>query len=322
MSASPSTGGTDAARAAASIVLLEPGLTAIAEGVITARETFQKMRAYALYRVTATIHFLCFFCIAMLAFDFALPALLMIVIVVMNDFSSVVVAWDNATITRTPDKWRLGQLIALSFTLGLLLAATSLVHYVVGRYALHYSPAQLSTLLFLQLSAYPHTMILSTRIPGPWYSRRPPLLFFVLTVGTTAVVAVLCGMGWATERIGWGAVAVVVAGSVLFVVLVGPGKGVGLSTLVGLASLVHLPGGAGRADAGGGASRGGGQAGEEEAAAGGARDMGGEGVEGDEGREEGEAAGSGFRRRMRGSRTGRRIGGAGRGRGRPRRRRR
>ncbi len=53
-------GCTDAARAAAAIVLLEPGLGTIADGVMTSRAIFQRMRSYSLYRITSTIHFLLF----------------------------------------------------------------------------------------------------------------------------------------------------------------------------------------------------------------------------------------------------------------------
>ena len=217
-------GCTDAARSAAAIVLLEPGLAAIADGVVTSRAIFQRMRAYTLYRVSSTVHFLMFFFISILAFDFTLSAVLIVLIAVMNDISSLVIAYDRPQISRGPEKWRLGQLLLLSFVFGSLLTLTSLASYAVGRYALHYSPAQLSTLLFLQLSAFPHSLILSTRLPGPWWSAAPPPLFLALTLGTTVVVALLCGFGAFSARIGWGVTAVVVVCSVLFVAVVDPIK--------------------------------------------------------------------------------------------------
>ncbi|MEM7192970.1 MAG: plasma-membrane proton-efflux P-type ATPase, partial [Pseudomonadota bacterium] len=48
-------GATDAARAAAAIVLLTPGLTVIVDAVTEARKIFQRMNSYAIYRIAETI---------------------------------------------------------------------------------------------------------------------------------------------------------------------------------------------------------------------------------------------------------------------------
>jgi len=45
---------TDAARAAASIVLLTPGLSVIIDAILTSRKIFQRMKAYALYACATT----------------------------------------------------------------------------------------------------------------------------------------------------------------------------------------------------------------------------------------------------------------------------
>lgn len=42
-------GCTDAARSAADVVLLAPGLSSIVDGIKTSRAIFQRMRSYALY---------------------------------------------------------------------------------------------------------------------------------------------------------------------------------------------------------------------------------------------------------------------------------
>jgi len=45
---------TDAARAAASIVLCAPGLSVIIDAILTSRKIFQRMKAYALYACATT----------------------------------------------------------------------------------------------------------------------------------------------------------------------------------------------------------------------------------------------------------------------------
>ncbi|WP_297498771.1 plasma-membrane proton-efflux P-type ATPase, partial [Thermococcus sp.] len=48
-------GATDAARAAADVVLLQPGLSVIAHAIEEARRIFQRMESYVVYRITETI---------------------------------------------------------------------------------------------------------------------------------------------------------------------------------------------------------------------------------------------------------------------------
>ena len=62
-------GATDAARAAADIVLTAPGLSVIIEAVIIARRVFNRMKSFMTYRIAATLQLVCFFFIAI----FALP---------------------------------------------------------------------------------------------------------------------------------------------------------------------------------------------------------------------------------------------------------
>ena len=59
-------GATDAARAAADIVLLTPGLSVIVDAIKLSRQIFERMTSYTLYRITATIQILVFTTLAIL----------------------------------------------------------------------------------------------------------------------------------------------------------------------------------------------------------------------------------------------------------------
>lgn len=48
---------TDAARSAADILLTQPGLSTIIDGIERSRSIFQRLQSYALYRITSIIHF-------------------------------------------------------------------------------------------------------------------------------------------------------------------------------------------------------------------------------------------------------------------------
>lgn len=87
---------TEAARAAADIVLTSPGLSTIKEAMILSRKIFQKMRNYAIYRIACTLQLLVFFFLSLLIFEpqrfasasdeyFCIPVICIVIITVMND---------------------------------------------------------------------------------------------------------------------------------------------------------------------------------------------------------------------------------------------
>ena len=200
-------GCTDAARAAAAIVLLQPGLGTIADGVYTARAIFQRMRSYSLYRITSTIHFLIFLFSTIVAFDFTIPAILIVLITVMNDAATLVISVDNAQISRRPDKWRIGQLITLSTILAVFLVAASYVHFVLFRYVFFADDDnrddKVATAMYLQLSSCPHFVIFSTRLPGPWYTNMPSPTFAIAVLGTQVIATFFAVYGVVSASIGW-----------------------------------------------------------------------------------------------------------------------
>ncbi|MGO9124400.1 MAG: plasma-membrane proton-efflux P-type ATPase, partial [Terriglobales bacterium] len=63
-------GATDAARAAASIVLLASGLSVIIDAIKESRRIFQRMNSYAIYRIAETLRVLFFMTLAILVFNF------------------------------------------------------------------------------------------------------------------------------------------------------------------------------------------------------------------------------------------------------------
>ncbi|KAI8984614.1 plasma-membrane proton-efflux P-type ATPase [Mycotypha africana] len=180
-------GCTDAARSAADIVLLAPGLSTITDGIITSRAIFQRLRSYALYRITSTIHFLLFMFIVTLVEDWTMPAVLLIMICVLNDAATLVISIDNTEISERPDKWRIGQLLTLSFVLAALLAALSFAHFYVARDIFHVTDNELHSIMYLHISSAPHFVIFSTRVPGYWWKNVPNWLFTVCIIGTQII---------------------------------------------------------------------------------------------------------------------------------------
>lgn len=140
-------GATDAARAAADIILTEEGLSTIIHGIHIAREIFQRISNFITYRIAATLQLLLFFFIAIFAFHpqdyeppeilhdngeqwpefFHMPVLMLMLITLLNDGTLITIAYDNAEASPFPNKWNLPALFLVSSTLGFVSCLSSLL---------------------------------------------------------------------------------------------------------------------------------------------------------------------------------------------------
>ncbi|KAF9584225.1 hypothetical protein BGW38_007176, partial [Lunasporangiospora selenospora] len=213
-------GCTDAARSAADIVLLAPGLSTIVDGLMTSRAIFQRMRSYALYRITSTVHFLMFFFCITMALQWQMKPILLILICILNDAATLVISVDNAKISAHPDKWRIGQLIFLSIVLGALLTALSFAHFFVARNIYNVSKEQLEAIMYLHISSAPHFVIFSTRLSGYFWENMPSPIFFIAVMGTQVFAMLICIYGVIVgEAIGWAWGSAVIAVSLIYFIL-------------------------------------------------------------------------------------------------------
>jgi magnesium-transporting ATPase (P-type) len=146
-------GSTDAARTAADIVLLAPGLSAIIDGIKTSRAIFQRLQSYALYRISSTIHFLIFFFVITLAEDWQMPPIFLILISVLNDAATMIMTVDNVTISKSPNVWRLRLLVVLSTVLAGFLSLFSFAHFYIFRDVIKVTDGQLYSIMYLHISA-------------------------------------------------------------------------------------------------------------------------------------------------------------------------
>jgi H+-transporting ATPase len=97
-------GATDAARAAASIVLLASGLSVIIDAVKESRRIFQRMNSYAIYRIAETLRVLLFMTLAILVFNFyPLTAVMIVMLALLNDGAILSIAYDNVHYKDKPE---------------------------------------------------------------------------------------------------------------------------------------------------------------------------------------------------------------------------
>ncbi|MEY2984638.1 MAG: hypothetical protein RLZZ568_1255 [Cyanobacteriota bacterium] len=194
-------GATDAARAAADIVLLTPGLSVIVDAIKLSRQIFERMTSYTLYRITATIQILVFTTLAILFFDsYPLTALMIVFLALLNDGAIMTIAFDNAKISPVPQKWNMTQVLTLSGVLGTInVIATFLLYYLGQTYEQSFLAANqlaasgtspLQTLIFFNIALLGMMTLYSVRTKGPFWS-LPPAKPLALATGTSVTISTL-----------------------------------------------------------------------------------------------------------------------------------
>ncbi|MEI6032851.1 MAG: plasma-membrane proton-efflux P-type ATPase [Verrucomicrobiae bacterium] len=193
-------GATDAARAAAALILTAPGLSVIIDGILEARRIFERMMSYMLYRVSMTLAIMFFVVSSVLFFDFfPLSAVMIIALALLDDLPIMTIAYDRATAAPKPVKWDMPRVFLISSVLGLCAVVQSFALLFLGRNHYHLDAPHLQTMMFLQLVAGGHLLLFVTRSVGPfWMPPFPDFRLFFAIVGTQMVAVLACGFGIGT----------------------------------------------------------------------------------------------------------------------------
>ena len=188
-------GATDAARAAADIVLMAPGLRVIVDAVEQARIVFERMKSYVIYRIAETVRILIFMTLSIVVFNFyPITAIMIILLALLNDIPIMTIAYDNTKVESKPVRWDMKSVFVLSTWLGAAGVLSSfLIFYITMVYLKSHPdtamflpkvPAWVNmkddksflgfvqTLFFVKLIIAGHYTIFNTRI-ADWFFKKP-----------------------------------------------------------------------------------------------------------------------------------------------------
>lgn len=220
-------GATDAARAAADIVLTLPGLSVIIEAIYRSRKIFQRMMNYVTYRIACTFQLLLFFFITMVSINpdsdfncsgdgcdlpetFALPVISLVIITVLNDGTIITIAYDNVTVSKKPETWNLWiiyanalLLAAIAFvsSIGLLLLALdhmdeddpNVILDAFGIDTLAYG--EVLTIMYLKVSISDFLTVFTARTKS-WFWTRKPGMSLLIAALLSLIIATVLSMCW------------------------------------------------------------------------------------------------------------------------------
>jgi H+-transporting ATPase len=198
-------GATDAARAAASIVLMTPGLSVIIDAIKESRKTFQRMNSYAIYRIAETLRVLLFMTLAILVFNFyPLTAVMIVILALLNDGAILSIAYDNVHYKDKPEAWNMRLVLGISTVLGVIGVVSAFGLFYLGERVFHLDRAHIQTLMYLKLSVAGHLTIFLTRTRGPFWSIRPAPVLWAAVLGTQALATLIAVYGLFMTPLGWG----------------------------------------------------------------------------------------------------------------------
>lgn len=207
-------GATDAARAAAALVLTAPGLSTIVNAIKEARAIFERILSYVYYRIAMTIDIMFVVVLSYLVFGVRpLTAIMIVVLALLDDIPIMTIAYDKVKIQPKPVLWNMHHVIfyssimgglALAQSFGLLLICQDWMHNPHLMAFMHMDYPHMQTMLFLQLAAGGHLLLFVVRTRGTLF--RPPypsLPLFAAIVGTQIIAMLICAFGVFMPALPW-----------------------------------------------------------------------------------------------------------------------
>jgi H+-transporting ATPase len=197
-------GATDAARSAASIVLLIPGLSAIVDAIKQSRKIFQRMTNYAIYRIAETVALLLFLSLAILLFDvYPVTAIMIVLLAILNDGAILSIAYDNVRFSARPESWNMRLVLGVATVLGIFATLRSFGIFYLGENVFNLSQGTIQTLVYLNLSVGGHLTLFAARTRRPFWSIKPASILLLAVIGTQIAATFIAVYGLFMAPLGW-----------------------------------------------------------------------------------------------------------------------
>jgi H+-transporting ATPase len=185
-------GATNAARAAADLVLTASGLSVIINAVEEARRIFERMNSYAIYRITETIRIMIFAVLAMIVFNFyPITAIMIILLAFLNDVPIMTIAYDNTWLDPEPVRWEMHRVLRVSTVLGVIGVVETFGLLMIAKELLRLDIAQIQTFIFLKLAVAGHLTLFVARTKRPFFKRPFPSPVLLWSAVGTKLLATL-----------------------------------------------------------------------------------------------------------------------------------
>ena len=208
---------TDAAKAAAGLVLTEPGLAGVVFAVREGRIGFQRLLTYTFNMLVKKTEILLFLAFGLVLTGHAIltPAL-MVLMLMTNDFLAMSLTTDRASPAPSPSAWRMRSIAGAAVLLGACKLAFSAAVLAFGKYRLALSPGELQTLAFVTLIFGAQALLYVVRERRPMWSSKPSKWVVAASAADIFIVCVLASSGILMEPLPWRMLAALLAAAAGF----------------------------------------------------------------------------------------------------------
>ena len=208
---------TDVAKAAASIVLMQPGLEGIVTAIQEGRSCFQRIRTYTLNALAKKFELVLFLAAGLVVTGHAiLTPMMMALLLITGDFLTMSLTTDVATPSPTPDTWRMGSFTIAAAMLGLMGLIFVVGVVATGKYRFNYGIAELRTLAFITLVFASQATVYVIRERRYLWNSRPGRWLVLSSVVDFTIAGVLAISGTLMARLAPLTIAAVLVSTVFF----------------------------------------------------------------------------------------------------------
>ncbi len=187
---------TDVAKAAAGVVLTDPGLSGVLTVVRTGREVHRRMLTYALNKTLKTFEIVLFLTLGLwLTGRFVLSSTLIVLLLFTNDFVTMTIATDRVQAVPRPQRWQVRRLMAAALVFAVLSLLFSFSAYGWVRSTQGLDAAALQTVVFLLLVFTNQANIYVLRTDGRPWAFAPGRWMALASAGDVAIVCLLALTG-------------------------------------------------------------------------------------------------------------------------------
>ena len=187
---------TDVAKAAASVVLTEPGVGVIIDALTISRQTYQRMLTWVINKVAKVIEFVVLLTVGFFWMHNILLSLLgMSLLIFANDFVTMSLATDNAKFTSNPNKWNVKNNIMASLIPAMLYVLEDVFLILLGKYYFHLNWNELTTLVMLSLIFNSQFRVLIVRERRHFWDSLPGKALMVSSTLAVLGFSLIAGFG-------------------------------------------------------------------------------------------------------------------------------
>jgi H+-transporting ATPase len=196
------------------VVLTEPGLGGIVFAVREGRIAFQRLLSYTFNMLVKKIEIVLFLAIGLLMTGHSvMTPVLMVLLLVTNDFLSMSLTTDRASPAPSPSAWRMRNITAAAVVLGLCKLAFSTAALAFGKFRLGLGSGELQTLAFATLVFGNQAVLYALRERRHLWASKPSDWVLASSAVDISIVSTLALTGTLMQPLPWHILLAILAAS-------------------------------------------------------------------------------------------------------------